>query len=57
MSGFESKVHAIEIESHPNADRLALAVIGGYRSIIVKDSMKPGDLAAYIPEGSICPIG
>jgi hypothetical protein len=29
---FESRVYALRIEPHPNADRLELAAIGGYRN-------------------------
>ena len=52
---FESRVYALRIEPHPNADRLELAAIGGYRCVVGKDSFADGDLAAYIPEGAICP--
>ena len=55
MAGFEAKIHKIEVIDHPNADRLALAKIGGYFCVIGKDSFKTGDLAAYIPEGTILP--
>ena len=52
---FESRVYALRIEPHPNADRLELAAIGGFRCVVGKDSYVDGDLAAYIPEGAICP--
>ena len=52
---FESRVYALRIEPHPNADRLELAAIGGYRCVVGKDSYVDGDLAAYIPEGAVCP--
>ena len=52
---FESGVYALRIEPHPNADRLELAAIGGFRCVVGKDSYVDGDLAAYIPEGAICP--
>ena len=55
MASFESRIHALHIEPHPNADRLELAAIGGYRCVVGKDSFSDGDLAAYIPEGAICP--
>jgi RNA ligase (TIGR02306 family) len=55
MAEFEVKIYKIEVEEHPNADVLDLAKVGEYRSIIGKDSMKTGDLAAYIPEGAIVP--
>ena len=52
---FESRVYALRIEPHPNADRLELAAIGGFRCVVGKDSYVDGDLAAYIPEGAVCP--
>ena len=52
---FESKIYAIKVEKHPNADRIELARVGDYYSIIQKDAMKTGDLAAYIPEAAIVP--
>ena len=52
---FESRVYSLRIEPHPNADRLELAAIGGFRCVVGKDSFVDGDLAAYIPEGAICP--
>lgn len=56
MSLFESRVYAIEdVLPHPNADRLELAAIGGYRIVVVKDRYKPGDVVAYIPEAAIVP--
>ena len=55
MSEFESRVSRIGVEPHPNADKLELAVVGGYRCCVVKGDFRSGDLAAYIPEGSICP--
>ena len=55
MADFESRIHALRIEEHPNADRLELAAIGGYRCVVLKGEYKDGDLAAYIPDGAICP--
>lgn len=55
MATFESRIHALKIEPHPNADRLELAAIGGYRCVVPKGRYQPGDLAAYIPEGAIVP--
>jgi len=43
------------VEPHPFADRLDLAVIGGYNAIIGKDQFKAGDLVVYIPEDSVLP--
>ena len=55
MAAFESRIHALRIEPHPNADRLELAAVGGFRCVVGKDSFTDGDLAAYIPEGAVCP--
>ena len=52
---FESRVYALRIEQHPNADRLELAAIGGFRCVVGKGSFVDGDLAAYIPEAAVCP--
>lgn len=45
----------LEIEEHPNADALELAAVGGYRAVVKKGQIRSGDLAVYIPEGSIVP--
>ena len=55
MATFESRIHALRIEPHPNADRLELAAVGGFRCVVGKGSFSDGDLAAYIPEGAVCP--
>ena len=55
MAVFESKVHRLRIEPHPNADRLELAAVGGFRCVVGKGSFADGDLAAYVPEGAVCP--
>lgn len=39
------------VEPHPNADRLDLAVVGNFRVIVEKGAYRPNDLVAYIPEG------
>ena len=55
MATFESRVYALGVEEHPNADRLELAAIGGFRCVVGKGQFQSGDLAAYIPEGAVCP--
>ena len=55
MATFESRIHALRIEPHPNAGRLELAAVGGFRCIVGKGSFADGDLAACIPEGAVCP--
>jgi len=56
MANFKVEVVEIDaIEEHPNADAIELARIGGYVSIVKKESFKEGDLAVYIPEGAVVP--
>ena len=56
MAGFDVVVRRLtSVESHPNADRLDLAVVDGYRAVVPKDSYKPNDLIAYIPEAAVLP--
>ena len=55
MATFESRIHALRIEPHPNADRLELAAVGGFRCVVAKGDFADGDLAAYVPEGAVCP--
>lgn len=56
MSTFKVTVEQILIEEHPGADKLELARIGDYSSIVGKGSFKTGDLVAYIPEASLVPL-
>ena len=56
MATFEVDVLPLrDVEAHPNADRLDLAVVGNYRIIIPKDHFHAGDLVAYIPEAALLP--
>lgn len=56
MAEFTVPVVQIDaIEEHPNADRLEMAVVRGFRSAVVKDTYRAGDRVAYIPEASILP--
>ncbi len=55
MAEFEVKTYSITIEEHPGADRLELARIGDYRSIVLKGQFRDGDVCAYIPEASVVP--
>ena len=45
----------LAVEPHENADALELAAVGGYRAVVVKDRYRTGDLAVYVPEGSVVP--
>jgi RNA ligase (TIGR02306 family) len=56
MSDFVVTVERISaIEPVEGADKIELAVVGEYRSIVAKGSFKPGDLAVYLPEASVLP--
>lgn len=55
MSGFSSKIYPIEVQPHPNADRIEIARVRDYQSVVLKDEFQNGDLVAYIPEQSIVP--
>src|ERR1700709_667362 len=56
MARFSVPVTAIKgLEPIPGADRIELAVVEGYRSVVVRGQFVPGDLAVYLPEGSIVP--
>lgn len=57
MSEFSVQVIKLDdVVPHPNADAIEIAVIGGYQSIVQKGAFKAGDLAVYIPEGSVVPV-
>lgn len=56
MSTF--RVEIVEIDKvipHPNADRLSIAEIIGWRCVVGKDEFESGDLALYIPIDSVLP--
>lgn len=65
MSAFEVLVEkVVNVEDHPNADRLSIVTVRGYKCISSKvpdgaGGIKPryniGDLVVYIPEGAIVP--
>src|SRR4051812_38561309 len=55
MSTFECKVYNLEIIPHPNADKIELAKIGDYVSVVGKGHFKTGDLGVYIPEQALVP--
>ena len=55
MADFESLLHFIGVEPHPDADRLELATVGDYKCVVAKGAFRDGELAAYIPEASIVP--
>lgn len=70
MSNFEVKVRRIDaVEDHPDADRLSIVTILGYRAITAKVAnggieeagtgyrhrYAPGDLVVYVPEAAVVP--
>jgi RNA ligase (TIGR02306 family) len=55
MASFEVKVYKLTVLQHPEADRLELAQVGAYLSIVPKGMYKDGDLGVYIPEQAIVP--
>jgi RNA ligase (TIGR02306 family) len=55
MASFEVKVYKLKVLPHPKADRLELAQVGAYLSIIPKGMYKDGALGVYIPEQAIVP--
>ena len=57
MSTHRVPVVELVIEEHPNADRLELAVVGGWRCVVAKGEFRTGDKAAYIPDGSLLSDG
>jgi len=55
MSTFAVTVERITIHPHPKADKLEIAQVGDYQSIVRKGDFSDGDLVAYIPEQAIVP--
>ena len=56
MATFDVLVRRLtRVEPHPNADRLELAVVDGYRAVVAKGQFQGGDLIAYIPEAAVLP--
>jgi RNA ligase (TIGR02306 family) len=53
--------HAVEVcliddvQPHPNADRLELVQVKGWRCVTQKGAFKPGDTCIYIPIDSVLP--
>ena len=45
----------LDIQPIPNADRIVLATVKGWQSIIGKDQFKVGDLCVYIPIDAVIP--
>lgn len=45
-----------EIKLHPNADKLELAVIGGWQVVVAKGEFKAGDMVVYFEIDSLIPV-
>lgn len=57
MANFDVLVRQINrIENHPNADRLELATVEGYRAVIAKGSFQEGERIIYIPVDALLPL-
>lgn len=56
MSTLSVKIERIlEVQPHPNADRLDLVTVLGWQCVTAKGVFKSGDLCAYFPIDSILP--
>jgi RNA ligase (TIGR02306 family) len=44
-----------EVRPHPNADKLDIAIVGGWQTVVGKGNHKAGDLITYIPVDSVLP--
>lgn len=55
MAEFTCEVVRVKVHPHPNADRLEIAQVGDYQSIIGKGYIKDGELAVYVPEQAVVP--
>ena len=55
MSTLRAPVIAYEAQPHPNADRLELAIVDGWRVACLIGHFFTGEKVAYIPEGSLLP--
>jgi RNA ligase (TIGR02306 family) len=49
-------VRLASVTTHPNADRLDVARIGGYQMVVAREQFRAGDLVVYIPEQALVPL-
>ena len=57
MADFKVTVQKLdEVSTHPNADRLDVARIGGWQIVVGKDQHQAGEQVAYIPEQALVPL-
>lgn len=56
MSTFAVRVCRLDtVTPHPDAQRLDVAKVGGYLTVVAKGQFQVGDLIAYVPEGAVLP--
>lgn len=56
MSSFAVNILRLDaVETHPDANSLDIATIGGYQAVVKKEQFRTGDLVAYIPEAAVLP--
>jgi RNA ligase (TIGR02306 family) len=57
MSSLQVKVCKVDsIEKHPNADKLSIVTLKGWKSIVGLDQYKEGDLVVFIPPDCVIPM-
>lgn len=56
MSSFQCPLTTVDVvQPHPNADRLDLVTIRGWRAVCAKGLHQPGDTVLYIPTDAVLP--
>lgn len=55
MNKLASIEKIISVNTHPNADRLELAQVLGYQTVIKKGEFKPGDLCVFVFSDTVLP--
>jgi RNA ligase (TIGR02306 family) len=56
MSSLIVKVCQVDaVETHPNADKMEIAVVKGWRTCIGKGQFRPGDKCVYFPPDTVLP--
>lgn len=55
MSTHTCEVVPVELEPHPNADRLSIVKVWGYQVVVRTDEWEGKDIGVYIPPDSVCP--
>lgn len=55
MSTLRVTAERLVVHPHPRTDTLELAQVGLYRAVVAVGAFRTGDLAVYLPEGSVLP--